>query len=216
MIHTFQNRRIMAALSTNGGAVVPWYLSGGIPAANCLAAYQPKGAASLAASYDNLAAPGNGLADGTYDCTLGVAPTWDAVSGWNFIGAYLNTSIINAVTPVWSFALRYTTSDVVSFGTMESAGIYFGLEYGSGGKVYYENGFWAYSSPIGTSGVLAVTGLNGYLNGILDKTIATSWSGTIPHEIYIGGQNRDGSIRTTYHEVQAVSIYNISITPTQV
>ena len=48
-------------------AAVPWYLASGVPAANCIAAYAAKGAAGLAASYDNLAAPGNGLADGTYE-----------------------------------------------------------------------------------------------------------------------------------------------------
>ena len=42
----------------------------------CVAAYQPKGAASLAASYTNLASPGVG------DATVVVAPTWDVTSGW--------------------------------------------------------------------------------------------------------------------------------------
>ena len=61
--------------------VAPWYLAGGISAANCLAAYQPKGAASLAASYSNLANPG------TYNAAPGVAPTFDASTGWTFNGS---------------------------------------------------------------------------------------------------------------------------------
>lgn len=53
-------------------AAAPWYLAGGAPTP--IAVYQPKGAASLAASYVNLANPG------TYDAAADVpgygAPTW--------------------------------------------------------------------------------------------------------------------------------------------
>lgn len=58
-------------------AVIPWYLAGGISAANCLAAYQPKGAASYAVSKVNLASPGTrNLSDGA------TPPNWDATNGW--------------------------------------------------------------------------------------------------------------------------------------
>ena len=58
------------------GSVTPWYLAGGVSAANCIAAWQPKGAASLAASYVNLANPG------TYNLTGTTPPTWNASDGW--------------------------------------------------------------------------------------------------------------------------------------
>lgn len=61
---------------------IPWYLRGGIPKANCLAAYQPKNAASYAASKVNRVNPG------TYDLTNGVAyPSWAAATGWTFASA---------------------------------------------------------------------------------------------------------------------------------
>lgn len=86
-------------------AAASWWLAGGIDPANCIAAYRAKGAASLAASYDNLAAPGNGLADGTYDLTLGVAPTFDAATGWTFNGStqWLTTA---ANSPIAGAAAR--------------------------------------------------------------------------------------------------------------
>ena len=63
---------------------VPWYLSGNIPLANCIAAYKPKGAASYAASKVNIVNPG------TYDLSDGAAfPTWDAVNGWTFVDGSL-------------------------------------------------------------------------------------------------------------------------------
>jgi hypothetical protein len=59
-----------------------WWLSGGITPANCIAAYQAKGAATYAASKVNLANPS------TYDAVDGAAyPTWAAETGWTFDGA---------------------------------------------------------------------------------------------------------------------------------
>lgn len=104
-------RGVMSPLGVTAGAaaVAPWYLSGGIAAANCLAAYTPKGAASLAASYDNNAAPGNGLADGTYDCTLGVAPTFDTSYGWSLNGStqWLSTGIAQGAAN-WSWVVQFS------------------------------------------------------------------------------------------------------------
>ena len=54
-----------------------WWEAGG--ATGAVAVYQPIGAASLAASYVNLANPG------TYDAAPGVAPTW-ASAGWTSNG----------------------------------------------------------------------------------------------------------------------------------
>ena len=57
-----------------------WWLAGGIDPDDCIAAYQPKGAASYAASKVNLANPG------TYDLTNGNDPSWSASTGWTFDG----------------------------------------------------------------------------------------------------------------------------------
>jgi hypothetical protein len=74
-------------ISANDDAL-PWWRSGGVPASLCVAAYAPKGAASLAASYINLVTPG------TYDAAPGVAPTWASATGWTGNGTkYLLTGI---------------------------------------------------------------------------------------------------------------------------
>ena len=52
-----------------------WYVT---YSTNLVAAYQPKGAASQAASYVNLVTPG------TYDLTTADAPGWAAGTGWVF------------------------------------------------------------------------------------------------------------------------------------
>ena len=70
--------RILRPIFDPGLAVAPpwWQVAG----KTCVAAYQPKGAASLAASYVNLANPG------TYDAAPGAAPTWASATGWTFNG----------------------------------------------------------------------------------------------------------------------------------
>lgn len=70
----------------------------------CLVAYQPKGAASYAASLVNLANPG------TDDATEGVAPSWDATDGWTFNGStqYLNTGVGPGVVNAASVFIRYS------------------------------------------------------------------------------------------------------------
>lgn len=73
-----------------GGVVESWWLSGGVSASDCLAAYQSISADSYAASKVNLANPG------TYDITNGASyPTWNAATGWTFDGIddYLDTNL---------------------------------------------------------------------------------------------------------------------------
>lgn len=73
-----------------GGVVESWWLSGGVSASDCLAAYQSISADSYAASKVNLANPG------TYDITNGASyPTWNAATGWTFDGVddYLDTNL---------------------------------------------------------------------------------------------------------------------------
>lgn len=75
-----------------GKSPSPWYLNGGISKANCVAVYQPKGAASYAASKVNLVTPG------TYDLSDGAAfPTWAFATGWTFNGATQYLTVASAL-----------------------------------------------------------------------------------------------------------------------
>ena len=71
----FPLTRTLGPLGVTANGAARWYLAGGISASACVAAYQPKGSTSLAASYTNLNSPG------TYNAAPGVAPTW-AVATW--------------------------------------------------------------------------------------------------------------------------------------
>lgn len=69
----------------------PWYLAGGVLAADCIAAYQAVGVGSLERSKVNLANPG------TYDLTVPsgqTEPDWSSTTGWTGTGKYYDTGII--------------------------------------------------------------------------------------------------------------------------
>ena len=204
--------------SGRGGAAAAWYLAGGVSAANCIAAYTPKGAASLAASYDNNAAPGNGLADGTYDAAPGVAPTFDTATGWTFAAAssqYLATGVTPANSG-WSFVLRYVSnSDGVLCGCGTPPDNMFHWQRYAG-AMYYANG--TYTATAGDfSGTMAIAGLNGYRDGSFDKAIGTAWSGAAGI-FTIGAVARTSGNITLFSsvEVAAVAIYNTTLTAPQV
>lgn len=152
-------------------AAVPWYLAGGAPAP--IAVYQPKGAASLAASYVNLANPG------TYDAAPGVAPTHDAAAGWTLNGStqYLSTGILPVNNQTWSILARVSGAGnspygyVLNTATSDSS-LYLYPAY-SDNKAYYSSGSYIGVSPNITSGTMAVAANTAYRNGVSDGTIAS-------------------------------------------
>lgn len=217
---TLQAGRIYGGVGRLGaarqGGATPWWLSGGISAANCVAAYQPKGAASLAASYTNLANPG------TYNAAPGVAPTWDAVNGWKFsTGQYLvavihprdhwsaliRVSDVRAVTNAL-FGVRGTTTDNNRFGII-STGSERQYHHGAAGSLF--------GAKI-SSGIVGVVDHQGYANGVADGLPTGAWgTDQSAYSMYIGAFNLAGTLYgadTKY--IQAFAIYNTAISAAQV
>jgi hypothetical protein len=206
----------------HAGGAAPWYLSGGIAAENCIAAYAAKGAASQAASYVNLANPG------TYDLTAPTAaPTWDADLGWTFNGStqYLATGITFATTvgPSRTIIIRF---DNVTGATGYIAGGWLGAGNGlifspnrASARKYYNGSTLLNVAATSASGVIAVAGNTAYIDGVSDGTITTgNYSQTI--SIYIGAdwQNSGTPPVHTYFagRIQAVAIYNTALSLAQV
>jgi hypothetical protein len=83
---------------------LPWYLSGDIPLANCIGAYKPKDAATLADSYINLPRPGTNNASvfPGYLAPSLAAGGWDTRLG----GSVLRTGIVPAAG--WSLIVRFS------------------------------------------------------------------------------------------------------------
>lgn len=203
-----------------------WWLSGGVAAANCLAAYTPIGAASLAASYDNNAAPGNGLADGTYDAAPGTAPAWAAASGWSFALAssqYLTTGITipnttySAIARFSNVTVPAGTKEGYLIGSFQDLAKYWGIApvgYAGENKVYYCWGRYVQITPGLSSGVLAIAGLQPYRNGIAEASTIPSGM-TSGKALYIGAINGSAGYYLT-GKIQALAIYSVTLTADQV
>ena len=197
-------------------AATSWWLSGGIAPANCIAAYAPKGAASLAASYTNLANPG------TYDAAPGVAPTWDTTNGWIGNGStqYLDTGI-STLTSSWSTIVRYSnvTAGQAKYlcGCKMNSGYYGFLPWRNDSvynHIYFYNvGNFFWNPSDSASGVCAISNTNGYFNST-DRGDLTG-GGTAAGNYYIFQMGDLTSSKISCY-IQALAIYNITLSSTQI
>ena len=182
----------------------------------CVAAYQAIGAASLAASYVNLANPG------TNDLTEGDAPTFDTSYGWDFNGS--SDVLYTGVVPTTDYTaiVRFSdggTADNYIFGTFNNdTNAAFGIRAndGWGAKNYYNAGdVWSNGGL--TSGVFAIAGKAVYKDGAYSATIPAG-SGSWTNDLTIGGRNTApfGIAGYTNARIQAVAIYSTTLDATQI
>jgi len=179
------------------------------------AAYQPKGAANQAASYTDLSGNGN-------NAGVGVAPTWDAVNGWVFNGAnqYLTTTFVPQNDQSQSVIVQFTGA--AAQGCL--AGMY-DLGTNSAFRVYgvwvvaatlrYANGVSINVAPPLAAGNLGVAGNAGYRNGVADGGAIGAWAGPTVVPLYIGCVNQGGPTHYFDGEIQALAIYDCTLTAPQ-
>jgi hypothetical protein len=201
--------RIMPASHTR-----QWWLAGGIHPSQVVAAYQPKGAVDLAASYVNLANPG------TYDAAPGVAPTLDSM-GWKFSspGNYLDTGVVPGRS--WSMFIRclnaYNYRVICGVVSVDNSRFY--LQMSSPSGPLYANGIINAIGGNFASGVIGIAGGNGYKNGDLVGSWSTG-SEITSHSIYIGGLNVAGALAGAgAHDqgnVVCFIVVNTTLTPAKI
>lgn len=196
-----------------------WFLAGGVNAANCIAAYAPKGAASLAASYTNLANPG------TYDATTTSAPTWSAANGWMFDG--INQFVAQPVVfqQGYTFLIRFSNwvkeAIINTRDTVTGRFFYLLPNFGTPSKHYFQLGVGGRqfnAEPGISSGVLGIAGNTAkcYRDGNYEGVVSgPQWNA---HPCYIACQNFNSTSTNTYSQVyvQAWAIYDIELTATQI
>lgn len=196
--------RMRIAAAASGGN---WWEAGG--ASGAVRVYQPKGAASLAASYTDLT--------GNQDAAPGTAPTWDAANGWIFVNTssqYLTTGWAPDNDQSQSVLIQF--SDVGAgnnymLGSSNGAGNNFLLTPQHSGNVRYFNGGSVFVSPNLTAGNIGLAGNRGYRNGTAEGAGMSAWSGS-GIAIYIGARNNAGSPADYVNAyVQAVAIYDNDI-----
>ena len=200
-------------LTATSGRAVDWWRAGGAP--EPVAVYQPIGAASLAASYVNLANPG------TFDAAPGGAPTLGA-AGWTFNGStqFLTTGIIPTNDQQFSMITRFSGATIGINSTV--AGMFNNsirqfrlLNASAGAGVVYSNGTQNQSLPELAAGVLAIAGNQGYRNGMADVTV-TDWGGAATRDVYVAATNSGVANQFLNGNIQAIAIYSSTLTAPQV
>ena len=203
-----------------GGGATPWYLAGGVPLVNCVAAYQPIGAADLASSYINLANPG------TYDAAPGTAPSFAAATGWTFNGTdqYLNSGVVPSLNPnSWSALVRfsdYGASVRWLFGIKQSESPWgsFAIKCSTSAHtcIYAKADAESPQAPEILSGVLGMNATKGFRNGVYDRDLIVSTVANA-NPIYIGAACKldNTPIYFLNGKIQALAIYSIGITDAQ-
>lgn len=204
----------------------PWYLAGGVDAANCVAAYQAKGAASYAASKVNLANPG------MYDLEGQTPPSWDASNGWTIPGT-LTTNVVVPNFSNISIIMRFSAnfeeqctiiSGLFLYGDSRISPVTDMGECGPYGVTYFSDESYAEAiSPSMFSGVIGVTknGVTkvtaGYRNGIADGSPFVSIDGLPdgePTKFIIGsGVCMPENLIAT---IQSLTIYSIILDAYQI
>lgn len=191
-----------------------WWEAGG--ATGCLAAYQPKGAASLAASYTNLANPG------TYTAAPGTAPTWATGTGWTFNGTsqHLKAGMVDTAT--MSLIVRFangitTNTHNCAIGSSWCQILTYGTNYSNKG-VYQHGGSVLLALAGYTSGVMALTPSNGYYNGASIGAIPSV--SVLGRMIILGasGGNAGGTFVASYFggDIIAAAVYSGSLSSGEV
>lgn len=193
------------------------WLAGGIPRTACVAAYEPICAVSLADSYINRANPG------TLDATAPVAaPTWAESTGWTFNGTteYLTTGYTH--TKLSSFIARFSGTTAGNLcGSFAATAYLYVLPNGSTGVRWrYGNGTSPTIAPVMSAGVVAISGGYYFRDGAQETSVGFQSIALIDGQgpFRIGALGEGPTTITNYFvgNVQAVYIYNVPITPTQV
>ena len=176
----------------------------------CVAAYQPKGAASLSASYTNLANPG------TNDAAPGVAPSWASGTGWTFNGIdqYLLTGLSPTSDASWSAVVQFSGAPNETESALLGAPTALVISPGWWGKVRYFYAGGVTVSPRLASGVLGIAGRSGYRDGVADGTWGAG--GWTDGELVIGARNSGGGIVWYIAAtIQKIAIYSDTLSDTE-
>lgn len=186
-----------------------WWEAGG--ATGAVAVYQPKGAASLVASYVDLSGNGN-------DALPIVAPTLDA-SGWVFSGTqYLDSGVVPANDQTWSMIVRFSgisTNSMLGgcYGGSDASRISIQVNTGPANNVTYSNGGQISVAPAIAEGNLAFAGEIAYRNGVAEAGTISPEGGTNANSAYIGARHDTGGpILMMTGKIQAWALYDNTLT----
>lgn len=211
--------------------VGPWWLVRGfIDPSHCIAAFQPKGAASYLDSLTNLANPG------VFDITEMTAPTWDAVNGWKLDDAFSQWLLLSGITITQTFSVIIRVSNCGDTGGNPCAcgraneqiwcNILTISPRNDANTRTYQNGDITLStlaiSPSNlTNGIFTIAQQNTFLNGVSDGIIPNATVFSDAGGLAVGAVIRTDAGGITAPTgflrgyIQAFALYDMDLTPFQ-
>lgn len=185
-----------------------------VPGKTCVAAYQPKGATSYAASKVNLANPG------TYNAYEGVAPAFDAATGWTFDASQYLLTGITYISPTYSIAVRCTRTGgpgghepIVLANAWPPAMV---IEVYLGAHTYFMTGLATWVEKQWTlpdDDVLCAAGVACFYNGVfLGNSGSAASSKSLGIHTKWGGAGASGFLG----HIAAIAVYSDTLTSGQV
>ena len=194
-------------INTRRVADASWWLSGGISPANCIAAYQAKGAADIATSRINL------VNNATYKLgvpILATIPGFSSAAGWICTGSHgLGTGIgaIDAVSVIIRFSNLVTSTGYICGG----GGMYI-QPYRSASSHRFNRGGFLIPDGAVLSGVMAIAVQKAFKDGTKTGDIGGGTVSNNPINIgcnaYASGGQANNFITAN---IQAIALYSIDI-----
>lgn len=161
-----------------------WWLASGVTP---IAAYNAKGALSLADSYINRVNPG------VLDIVEGVAPTFNTLTGWIFDGAtqYLLTGLMPS--QAWTVICKYNLSAAGTiFGCLDTGtGGFFLIQPGSVSTYWGFSGVQAVNNPAHLIGNYGTASYTPYRDGLAEPNTVPVGAGMSLIQLYLGALNVD-------------------------
>lgn len=216
--------------------VSQWWLSGGVDAGVCFGAYRGKGAASEAASWQNLNNPGthdlywSGLLDAAGNPN-GAGPVWDTATGWAMLGetAYFRmtggwfptstaVTFILQVANAADFSMQFCGASAALVGGGAGSHRSDGMSVNNTGG-FQDNHNWGEGDYGGNvnNGNMAVAGKAYFVDGVKKAAAIAAGSGTNAYDWNWGCENwSDTAHGGGAHTLIAMAAYDAILTDDQV
>ena len=125
---------------------------------------------------------------------------------------------------IWSMIVRFSSAGTTNYICLVGAevsgegGVYFEMRpyHDAINKLYASGNYKAVTESPASTGVMAVAGTSGYLDGVEDVSGIPAKAGTFP-TFYMGAVHHDGGAERLWNgNIQAVAIYSGTLTAKQV
>lgn len=197
-----------------GGELSGWWNNNGA-FSGCIAAYQPKGAASYAASKVNL------TGDATYNAVDPAgAVGWNTTDGWiggssKYISTgYVISDISHSVFIRFTDAPSAATGIVGTYNAANASSLY--IRPNSSFTTFYYYASNSFTTLLTTAGTLGLAGKDCYKNGSDIGDLSQTGTSAGPHPLFIFAINLNGSPGQYFTgKIQAFALYSVTLTTSQ-